>query len=267
MTTTFDSQRRATCPAPLQVTQPVANIALHRWLYCSDAHTPVHDPIAIDRLVSVGRRLGVDDLVIGGDWFDFAELSSHGDDIEMPDINKAIEVSGQVLRYVKSNFQNIYILPGNHCRRAAKLMNKNLSFKNLVRMAVGDLTGFHITDHDYFLVNPSTPENPGWTVGHPRFFAQFPTKGLEQVAMMRQRHVIGAHSHTWGLTKFGKFLCVSPGHMMRPDLTPYLVRSNGLSKHPDQEPSSGFVLIETILGEGDIVTMFGDGVTRWSDYR
>ena len=81
-----------------------------------------------------------------------------------------------------------------------------------------------------------------------------------------ERSVIGAHSHTFGLTRIGKFLCISPGHMMSPSLTPYLVRSNGLSKHPDQEPSSGFVLIETTKEDGDVLTMFGEGVTRWSDY-
>src|SRR5262249_25556697 len=103
--------------------------------------------------------------------------------------------------------------------------------------------------------------------GHPRFFAQFPAKGLEQVAAQRQRHAGGGHSHTFGLVRHGRLLCLSPGHLMRPDLTPYLVRGDGMSKHPSQDYAQGFALIENTKADGDVVTMFGQNVTRWSDYR
>jgi hypothetical protein len=257
------SQAAIACPPAIELVQPPAPLNLQRWLYCSDIHAPLHSELWIERLVRVARELDVPDLVIGGDAFDFAELSGHGDDIEMPDINQALEIAGQVLWYIKAAFQRVHILPGNHCRRLARRLNKNLAFRNLVKMAVGDLTGIETTENDYLLID--TPYSDiGWAVGHPRFFAAYPTKGLDAVALQRQRHVIGAHSHTLGMSKIGRYWCVSPGMMMRPELTPYLVRSDGLSKHADQ--SHGFVFVESTREDGDVVTLFANGLTRWSDY-
>lgn len=255
----------SSCPALLELVKPPEPLRLSRWLDCADLHAPIHDPVWIERLCRVAYHLEVEDLVINGDAFDFAELSSHGADIEQPDLNESIEITGQVLRYVKSAFKTVHIIPGNHCRRLAKKLDKHLSFRNLVKMAVGDMEGFVTTDDDYFLID-SPNGGVGWMVGHPRFFASFPAKGLETVAVQRQRNVIGAHSHTLGLIRHGDFLCVSPGHMMLPNATPYLVRSDGMSKHPRQDQAQGFCLIEDTKTDGQLVTLFGEGLTRWSDY-
>jgi 3',5'-cyclic AMP phosphodiesterase CpdA len=207
--------------------------------------------------------LEVDDLIIGGDLCDFDSLSAHPADLPQTDLNQSIEVTGQVLRYLKSAFRTIYLLPGNHDRRLAKKLDKHLSFTYLVKMFVGDTPGFVATDADFYLIDSEYAGRAGWSVGHPRFFSSYPTKGLDQVALQRQRHVIGAHSHTLGASKIGPYWCISPGHMMRPDLTPYLTRSAGLSKHADQ--SAGFVLVEHEPA-ADVVTLFADGLTRWRDY-
>ena len=253
------------CPPPINIVAEPAPLKLEKFLYASDLHCPLHDDDYVKRLCAVGQQLGVKHVVIGGDAFDFGGVSSHGDDIESVDINQEVDIAGKVLRYIKWHFQTVYILPGNHCRRVARRLDKNLSFRNLVKMALGDLTGVVTTEHDFFLID--TPfSDIGWTVGHPRFFAVYPTKGLDTVALQRQRNVIGAHSHTLGLARIGHYLAVSPGHLMREDLTPYLVRQNGLSKHPDQAPARGFVLVESTKTDGDVVTLFGEGLTRWSDY-
>lgn len=254
------------CPEPITLIQPEPILSLHRWLYAADLHSPLHDAKWIERLCKVAKALDVSELVLGGDVFDAGEVSSHGDDLEAADINQALETTGQVLRYIKSHFKTIHILPGNHCRRYARRLNKDLHFKNLVQMAVGDISGFNITNRDYFLVNETTKTRAGWAVGHPRFFAQFPAKGLETIAVQRQRSVIGAHSHTSGVIRHGRFICCSPGHLMRPDLTPYLARGDGMSKHPEQTSAQGFVLVESEPGEEDTLTLFGNGLTRWSDY-
>ena len=259
-----DRLRLSGCPPPIVIIEEPKPLKLTKWLYAADQHAPLHDDLWIERLCRVAYHEGVEDLVLGGDFFDNDSLSAHPADLPQIDLNTAIEVAGQVLRYIKSHVKTIHILPGNHCRRMAKALNKNLSFKNFVRMTVGDLEGFNVTELDYFYVNDSTPERPGWSVGHPRFFAAYPTKGLDAVALQRQRHVIGAHSHTLGATKIGPYWCISPGMMMRADLTPYLVRSNGLSKHADQ--ARGFVLVESTR-QGDLSRLFADGLTYWPDYN
>ncbi|MBK9944196.1 MAG: metallophosphoesterase [Kouleothrix sp.] len=249
----------AELPQAVRIVDNPVTLDLSRWLYCSDIHAPLHSERALKRLVAVGRALEIEDLVVGGDLTDQDCLSSHPADLPQVDLNQSIEVSGQVLRFLKAHFRRLYIIPGNHDRRLAKVVNKNLGFANLIRMLVGNLDGITTTDNDYFYIGNN------WTVGHPRFFASYPTRGLDAVAMQRQRSVIGAHSHTIGLARIGRFWCVSPGMMMRPDLTPYLVRSNGLSKHADQ--TEGFVFVESTPQDGDTVQLFADGLTRWSDYQ
>jgi hypothetical protein len=135
-------------------------------------------------------------------------------------------------------------------------LNKNLSWENVVRMAVGDMNGITTTDDDFILVG----SKPGWSVGHPRFFSSKPTGGLHQVAMYRQKHIIGAHNHVTGVSKVNNtFITIDPGAMCKPELTAYYMRSNGLSKF--QEWSAGFVAVQD-----DIPQLFTDGLTRWSDY-
>jgi hypothetical protein len=254
-------------PQAVKIVEEPKPLYLDRWLYAADFHVPFHSELALERLVSVGLALEVEDLVVGGDLLDFDSLSTHPADLPQVDLNQAIEIGGQVIRYLRSAFKRLYIVPGNHDRRAAKALGPkgaNLSFTHVLRMCAGDLDGITASDNDYFYIGDSTPERPGFSAGHPRFFASFPAKGLDAVALQRQRHVLGAHAHTLGAAKIGKFWCVSPGMMCDTSITPYIVRSNGLSKHADQ--AHGFVLVETTDSDGDVVTLFADGLTRWSDY-
>ncbi len=252
-------------PQAVRVIDEPKTLHLDRFLYASDFHVPLHSERAIERLVKVALALEIEDLVIGGDLTDQDCLSSHPADLPQVSLNQAIEVAGQVIRYLRTVFPRLYVLPGNHDRRMAKALNKDLGFKYLVQMCAGSMDGITVTDNDYFYINTSSMKSTGWTVGHPRFFAAYPTKGLDVVAQQRQRSVVGAHSHTIGLVRLNQFWCVSPGMMMRPDLTPYVVRSNGLSKFGDQ--TEGFVMVEATPNDGDIVTLYADGLTRWSDYE
>jgi hypothetical protein len=161
-----------------------------------------------------------------------------------------------------NTFNHIYVLPGNHCRRVASKLDEPLEFDALIHAAIkGRVPASKIitTDYDYIYVGQ---EDSGWVVGHPRYFSTIPAKGGADVAMLQRRNVIGAHNHIQGLikSKDGRFVSIDPGHMTEPELTPYKMESNGLSRYPAW--SAGFVLVEN-----NIPTLFGNGLVDWSRYE
>jgi hypothetical protein len=244
-------------PQSVNIVKPPLHLHERKWAYASDFHCPMQDERWVERLAKVGYHLEIPTLIVGGDVADFDSISAHGSDIEQHDINTAVEVAGQVIRYLKGVFERIVLLPGNHDRRLAKKLDKNLSWENVVRMMVGNMDGIMATDDDYVLVG----DKPGFSCGHPRHFSAKPTGGLHSVALYRQRNVIAAHNHVQGLAIVNnQYVTIDPGCMCRAEATPYYMRSNGLSKF--QEWTPGFVTVED-----NIPTLFGEFITRWSDYR
>lgn len=263
-----DEQRQAErvvapAPQPITIVTPPLTVTASKWLYAADFHSPLHDERWLERLVRVGLAHDVETLVVGGDLYDLDTMSRHPADLPQVPLSDAIRVNGEVTRYLARYFARLVLVPGNHDRRFARAVNKNLSFGDVVRMMAGDATNITTTDNDYVYVE--TGGDVRWCVGHPRFFATYPTKGLDEVALKRSTHVIGAHSHTLGAVRVNdRFWAVSPGMMARNDLTPYIVRGNGLSKYAEQ--SHGFVLVEHHDGDGDVLQLFAEGTVRWSRY-
>ena len=234
---------------------------LDSWLYASDFHVPIHNRQWIKRLVAVANHRNVDTLVIGGDLFDFDSSSRHPKDTRQAGLNQTLSVAGDLLVSLCGVFNRLYILPGNHCRRVATKLDEPLEFDALIHAAVkGRVASGKIvsTDFDYIYIGQ---EDSGWVVGHPRYFSTVPAKGGADVAMLQRRNVIGAHNHIIGLSqsKDGRFWSIDPGHMTDPNMTPYLMQSNGLSRYPTWR--NGFVLVDN-----NIPTIFADGLVDWSRY-
>ena len=244
-------------PKTINLVEKPLHLQLKKWAWASDFHAPVHSELWVERLARVGHALDVPTLVVGGDLFDFADISRHGSDQTVPDINETLRVGGEILRYLRQVFPQIIVLPGNHDRRVAKKLDRDLSWENVVRMAVGDMTGITTTNSDYLYVN----DNPGWACGHPSFFSVQPTVGLRQVALYRKRHILGSHNHVQGVSKVNdEYICIDPGAMCDRMATSYYMRGNGISKL--QEWSNGFVIIDN-----DVPQLFADRLVHWRDYE
>lgn len=230
-----------------------------RWLYCSDLHVPLHNRQYIKRLMLVAQKHKITQLVIGGDFFDFASSSNHPKTEQQASLNQTLTIGGDVLVCLARVFDSITILPGNHCKRVTKKLDEPLSFEMLVHAALRgrDVHTFTVTDYDYVYVG----SEDGWTVGHPAFYEQN-GNGLAKAALRERRNAIGAHTHLQSLqyTPDGRYLVIYPGHMTEPRMTPYVMQGKGLSKF--NESVAGFVLVDE-----DKPTLFSDKLTDWREYE
>jgi hypothetical protein len=236
--------------------QPLT-LDLDTFSYCCDLHAPLHNKRMLDRLVAVLLQRGIGDLIIGGDLFDFDSASRFPKASAQAGLNRTLSIGGDILYALASLFK-LYVLPGNHCRRVAAKLDEPLEFESLIYAALrGRQTKYPITvtDYDYIYVNDK------WVVGHPRFYSRVPAKGGTDVAMLQQRHVIGAHNHVQGILQSpcGRYLSIDPGHMTEPELTPYHMQSLGMSKFPAWQ--AGFCVVEE-----NKPTLYNDKMTRWKEY-
>lgn len=247
-------------PRAANIVQPPAHFKLQKFAYASDFHAPYHSTLWVERLYKVGYHLEIPTLVIAGDLFDFDNVSRHGSDIQSTDLNKTLEIGGQVVRYLHQVFETIVVLPGNHDRRLMKKLDRDLSWANVLRMAVGNMDGIVSVEQDYLCFDDQDGRTQ-WIGGHPSFFSSRPTVGLQQVALLRQAGILGSHNHIQGMSKVNdKFWVIDPGCMCDRTITPYIQRGAGLSRFQDW--SNGFLVIDDNLPQ-----LFADGLTRWSDFE
>jgi hypothetical protein len=239
------------------IEQQPLTLNFDKWLYATDFHVPLHNRTYIKRLMLVARQHGVEHLVIGGDFFDFASSSNHAKTEQQASLNQTLRVGGDVLVSLCDVFSTIAILPGNHCLRVARRLNEPLDFDMLVHAALRGRNTEQITttNYDYLYVGSE------WVVGHPRYFEGNAASSLARAAMREKRNVIGAHTHALSLsyTPDGNHMVIYPGHMSDTRLTPYVMQSKGLSAFPEWR--NGFVAIDA-----GVVTLFADGLTDWSKY-
>ena len=257
---TENDLNRIHIPGNMNVADAPLTVHLTNWLYASDLHIPLHNRTYLERLIRVGKHAGIKHLVIGGDLFDFQSLSEHPKEDREVGYDDSKRVAGRILRLLGEDF-HLYIVPGNHDRRYAKRLGGYIDFKDLIWAALaGERTKYPITvsNNDYIYINEG---EAGWVVGHPRFFSTIPAKGGAEVAMIQRRNVCGAHNHIIGMmqSKCGNFWAVDPGHMTEPAMTPYKVRSEGLSKFPAWRP--GFMLVQN-----NIPQIMTDGLVDWQAY-
>lgn len=72
---------------------------LEKWLLIPDTHRPYHDKKAVALVNKVAKAIGIDGVVIGGDYGDFYPVSSHDKDpnrkmgleYEIDDINEGLD--------------------------------------------------------------------------------------------------------------------------------------------------------------------------------
>jgi len=245
-------------PKPIHIDTP------RTWMYASDFHCPHHNRTMLRRLVQVALHMKAETLVVGGDLLDFPTISKWPRTVRAPSTEQVSESAGEVLVYLSHYFEHIIVLPGNHDERMVKKIDDDYAFS---RVIYGALDGrpldckLQVTNLDYILFGDEGHDwrSAGWVMGHPRWFSATPSKMVGEVALMKHRNVIGAHSHLQGdgWSKDARYHAIDPGHMTEPEMHGYHLQSDGLSRFPTWK--AGFVLIQD-----NIVTLCADGKIHWS---
>lgn len=225
------------------------------FLYLCDLHIPHHSADMLTRALLIAEKFHVRTLIIGGDVFNFDQLSSHPHNVPLIDINDELACAGKVLRDLVQGFETVYILSGNHDVRLAKKIDKGLQLKFVVHAAIGQIQlpcALHVSDYAWMTIGNT------WLVGHPARYSGMGGKVPSAIAQRQQRNVIAAHNHVMGVmqTEDGRFVGIDPGHMTLPNEHAY--RQYAM---PGQYSAwtAGFVLVH-----GDKPWIFNHLLTDWA---
>lgn len=109
-------------------------------IVAADIHAPHHDPAYLAEIYAVARREQIRQLVIGGDFLDFAEISRFPRDQRAPDVRAslttAVRVLGELVRVFPSG---IWVIKGNHELRLERLIDQAVQGRGWQAGVLADL--------------------------------------------------------------------------------------------------------------------------------
>lgn len=217
---TSTSFARIPQPLPKPFHEPM-RLPMMRALVIADIHAPFHDKQFLDALLYL-HGAEVDAIIIAGDLFDFAQISRHPRDWNVPRLETEMALAGKVLLAL-AQIAPLYLCNGNHDERMAVKLNAALTLQRLIYASLGGETPKNtitVTEYDYIDVGNT------FTVGHLSQFHKRPGALAATIADMHQRHVLVGHDHLLGaqLSKSGKWVGASIGCIAQPDLFWYSER-------------------------------------------
>lgn len=250
---------------PIQIPIPVPEPGIKSEILCvpfedalvlGDLHAPYHNDTMLRRAIYVTQihYPEVKSIIIGGDIFDFAAISSHPHTSAELNVSATLAHGAEVLRSILRYFDHCYICNGNHDERLSKKLDNVWGMDLLLNAAFGKdwpACDVQVTNLDYMHVGKN------WLVGHPSNYSGQGGKTPSELAEIHQKNVICFHNHHVGMTqsKSGRFMGIDSGHMTQPALHYY--RQRRLSKFTAW--SAGF----TILRRG-FPYLFTEQFTDWA---
>lgn len=229
----------------------------------TDFHAPHHSALWCNRLLGVAQHYGICTLLIAGDGLDMAAFSSWGADPEQS-WTQEMSHAAQWLWVIYHSFDRVLWLRGNHEDRLARATNWQLSAGQLTdailthkAREMGEAFTFE-PERMQFSPYPQCTIDGEWLVVHPRSYSRIRGRIANQIAMIRQKHVIAAHSHlaNKGWSDDGRHITIDTGGMFDEDLIQY--RSMSVTTHPAW--NHGFVAYR----EGNAVLFSDTPYTDWS---
>lgn len=227
-------------------------------LFVSDLHVPLHDPAMIARALHILRTQhpSVDRIVIGGDLFNFSSLSKHPQTSPDEDLDRTLEIAGNVICVMADSAKHIDIVMGNHDEWFMKRLNKKFNLKHLISAALGDhwptTCKIRVSNYDYMRLG-------NWLVGHPSSYSKLGGRKPAETAQARNANIITGHNHLVGMQQSvdGRHIGIDAGMMTIEDKHYYAKRRLGTS------PTwvAGFVVLED-----GYPYIYNDLVTDWRGY-
>jgi hypothetical protein len=225
---------------------PPLSIKSRGALVIADLHAPFHNRQLLERALNTATAMGVRDVYIIGDLFDFTCLSSWPANEARTTVDQDIDAGGAVLEYIASfpTMQRVIITSGNHDERLAKRAGGNFLLRHLVDSAIARRrmgAEVIVTEYDYVF------HNDAWVLGHLSSFSRRPGEVAKRIADRYQRNAAVGHDHIQGYTSTGngKHIAISIGamvHIPEGGTSPFWYKERRLN---DYSPAvNGFLILD-----------------------
>jgi len=202
---------------------------------CSCVHVPETDPVMWQRLLAIGQRDGIRQLVVAGDIVtgDMFSKWVAGGQIPEWEWDKELESLRLHLRQALAVFDVVVILPGNHVtNRISRITNGHVRLHHLIRMAgLADEEWRRIvtTDLDFIKL---TSGDQTFLIGHATNYSTIDGRVAAWYAEKEETHVIVGHGHRTGhqVARSGKWHGWEVGTLADPRYMAYVQKA--LNKFP-----------------------------------
>jgi predicted phosphodiesterase len=164
------------------------------FMLTSDWHLPYYDPDICEKMLAVSEKLGLNKLIIAGDFFN-QDAFSHYLNIDTCDFGYEKNVASEILEILCQSFDEIYILTGNHDIRLLKLLAYKLKIEDVWKLVTTELgRQIKVTAYPYLRINDT------WHITHPKNFSILPTSVARKMNHKYQMSIGVAHGHQMGIT-------------------------------------------------------------------
>jgi predicted phosphodiesterase len=211
------------------------NIDCGSAIVIGDSEIPDHDNEIFAMAVETAARLGVDTLIINGDFIDGSVFSKWAKTVDSgQSFSVELVIAKNTVKEFLKYFRSVYIVSGNHDNRLAIATNGQI----WLGMFMDDIPGLNVSQYSF--LNMNTP-NGEWLICHPRNYSKIPLSTARDIAASKLKHVLVAHNHhlSVGHDRSGKFWVVDGGCCRDPLKTQY--KAMTVTTHPEWIP--GFVVI------------------------
>ena len=192
-----------------------------------DVEIPDHDASIIELAARVGKRAGIETLIINGDLIASDGLSKHLCGAASPrlKVQEELRQARQVIQALQHTFPDVYVVSGNHDKRARWQTSGQFTADFLL----GDLPNVTTTPFSRLYL---TSGGVDWMVCHPRQYRKAPGSLARDIAETEDINVVVAHTHllSWSLTKDGRHVAIDGGHCRDAKRTMY--KTEDVTTHP-----------------------------------
>lgn len=199
---------------PLQVTGDAVILA--------DIHAPFHDAGWLDAVIGLALRRGVRQVILAGDFADFNAFSSFGRDAGI-DADEELDALSALMDAIIGTFERVYYIAGNHDVRPLRMLkDTGLGVTMLMRMFAPRPDDQHFFTSDYHWCRLSSG-GVDWQVEHPKSASVNATFVPKRLASKFGCNIVGAHGHTWGMTRddSGRYWAIDSGICADPERLGY----------------------------------------------
>lgn len=221
------------------------------WVVSGDWHCPFVDPEMMELHHKVGKKLGIKQAVILGDYLDEQEhshwtaIGASPNDVRFGD---ELVFAARALEGLVSNFEKVAFMAGNHDQRLLRLLKWSLSLSDvfaLVGKRMADGLRQHMEKKVTVSEYPYATINNRYFVAHASTYSKIPGAVARDVAEIRGMSTILGNGHLLAMTKdrSGRHWAIDVGCLVQPDKVWY--RSMRVTRHPNW--TQGFVTIKNNL--------------------
>jgi len=229
--------------------------------YCvsADFHIPCHDSDMIAKMLGICKKMKITKIIIAGDflnnskWRAILKGKESARTDPCMDYNEILSISGDIIKALLAQFDEIVMLPGNHDDYLIRIMHNQIKQDKIYQMmglSPKDLSRIKISIHPFCELNNK------WHITHPLTYNSVPCATPRKLAIKYRRSVISAHGHHFGMCPdiSARDLCIEAVGMFDDTKIDYKWLTD--SGHPQW--TSGFLIIR-----GNKPYLFSDLTTDW----